>query len=53
MDTDTLIQIQAEDRAQLREQKRVILSKKISPAKKQALWNAVFNPVYKASVIPW
>jgi len=45
--------INKEERAQLREQKKEILSKKISPAKKQAQWNALLFPVYERSVIPY
>ena len=46
MDPETLMAIKKEDRAELREQKKIILSKKISPVKKQAQWNAVCSPVY-------
>ena len=38
--------INKEERSQLRQQKKEILSKKISPAKKQAQWNEVCFPVY-------
>ena len=46
MDIDTLNTIKKEERAELRAQKNAILSKKISPAKKQAQWNEVCFPVY-------
>ena len=39
-------QVNREQQAELRAQKSAILSKKISPAKKQAQWNAVCFPVY-------
>ena len=45
--------INKEERSQLRQQKKEILSKKISPAKKQAQWNAVCFPVYERSLIPY
>jgi len=45
--------INKEERSQLRQQKKEILSKKISPAKKQAQWNALLFPVYERSVIPY
>ena len=45
--------INKEERSQLREQKKEILSKKISPAKKQAQWNALLFPDYERSVIPY
>jgi len=44
LDPDTINQINREQRAEIREQKKTILSKKISPAKKQALWNTFINP---------
>ena len=44
MDIDTINTIKKEERAELRAQKSAILSKKISPAKKQALWNTFINP---------
>jgi hypothetical protein len=44
LDPDTINQVNREQRAEVREQKREILSKKISPVKKQALWNAFINP---------
>ena len=37
-------QVNREQRAEVREQKREILSRKVSPAKKQALWNTFINP---------
>ena len=46
MDIDTINTIKKEERAELRAQKSAILSKKISPAQKQAQWNAVCFPVY-------
>ena len=46
LDPDTINQVNREQRAEVREQKKTILSKKISPAKKQTLWNAFINPVY-------
>ena len=45
--------INKEERSQLRQQKKEILSKKISPAKKQAQWNALLFPVYERSAIPY
>jgi len=39
-------QVNREQQAELRAQKSAILSKKISPAKKQAQWNEVCFPVY-------
>jgi len=45
--------VNKEERSQLREQKKEILSKKISPAKKQAQWNALLFPVYERSIIPY
>ena len=45
--------INKEERSQLRQQKKEILSKKISPAKKQAQWNALLFPLYERSVIPY
>ena len=45
--------INKEERSQLRQQKKEILSKKISPAKKQAQWDALLFPVYERSVIPY
>jgi len=53
LDPDTINTINKEERSQLREQKKEILSKKISPAKKQAQWNALLFPVYERSVIPY
>jgi len=53
MDVDTINTINKEERSQLRQQKKEILSKKISPAKKQAQWNALLFPVYERSVIPY
>ena len=53
MDVDTINTINKEELSQLREQKKEILSKKISPAKKQAQWNALLFPVYERSVIPY
>ena len=44
LDPDTINQVNREQRAEVREQKKTILSKKISPAKKQALWNTFINP---------
>jgi len=45
--------VKKEERGQLREQKKEILSKKISPAKKQAQWSALCFPVYETSLIPY
>ena len=39
-------EVNKQERAELRAQKSAILSKKISPAKKQAQWNEVCFPVY-------
>jgi len=44
LDPDTINQVNREQRAEIRDQKKTILSKKISPAKKQALWNTFINP---------
>ena len=44
LDPDTINQVNREQRAEVREQKKTILSKKVSPAKKQALWNTFINP---------
>jgi len=44
LDPDTINQVNREQRAEVREQKREILSRKVSPAKKQALWNTFINP---------
>ena len=44
LDPDTINQVNREQRAEAREQKREILSRKVSPAKKQALWNTFINP---------
>ena len=44
LDRDTINQVNREQRAEVREQKREILSRKVSPAKKQALWNTFINP---------
>ena len=44
LDIDTINQVNREQRAEVREQKREILSRKVSPAKKQALWNTFINP---------
>ena len=46
LDPDTINQVNREQRAELRAQKSAILSKKISPAQKQAQWNALCFPVY-------
>ena len=46
LDPDTINQVNREQRAEVREQKREILSRKVSPAKKQALWNTFINPPY-------
>lgn len=46
-DTDTLIQIKREEQGQLREQRKTILSKKISPVKKQKQWNELLFPQYE------
>ena len=53
MDVDTINTINKEERSQLRQQKKEILSKKIGPAKKQAQWNALLFPVSERSVIPY
>jgi len=53
MDRDTLILMKKEDQNQMKEQRKVILSKKISPEKKQAQWNALCFPTYEKSVIPY
>ena len=45
--------INKEQRAEMREQRKVILSKKITPAKKQKQWNELCFPVYERSVIPY
>lgn len=44
MDYKTINLINREQQAEVREQKREILSRKVSPAKKQALWNTFINP---------
>jgi len=44
LDPDTINQVNREQRAEIRDQKKTILSKKISPVKKQALWNTFINP---------
>jgi len=44
LDPDTINQVNREQRAEVREQKREILSRKVSPAKKKSLWNTFINP---------
>ena len=46
LDPDTINQVNREQRAEIRDQKREILSRKVSPAKKQALWNTFIKPTY-------
>lgn len=43
-DIDTINQMKKEERGQMRQIKNAILSKKISPAKKQQQWSAVCFP---------
>jgi len=52
-DEDYYNSVNKEERSQLREQKKEILSKKISPAQKQAQWSALLFPVYERSIIPY
>ena len=52
-DIDTINQINREQRQEMKEQRKAILSKKISPVKKQAQWNALCFPTYEKSVIPY
>lgn len=46
LDPKTLMHIKKEERGYQRAMKSKIVNSKLSPEKKQAKWNAEFNPTY-------